>query len=400
LNSSDVLSFDDLEDPYLSSSEVSETKSEFEFIVPDEISNYINQQAAYGFTYQWNPNIYYGLRTDDTLIGFFEPSYRGPLSYSERMQMIQQHPDRGQSIFVHKTELDYVFDRKQLHQASVYLQDRYELLEELGRGSFGVTYHGRDLTTGQSVAIKMIQLDKLKQRGYTKSFIDNEIDALAKLSANGGSEYMVMYYGSFETMHHGHMTLCIISEYIEGQTLTNFLRTIYMTERSIRPTILWPLYLQLILGLNFIHQHGYVHRDIKPDNIMITSDYRIKYIDFGLACFEQCQLDACNNNCGGAYGTIAYIPPELLKEKSKTLAFSKYQNHDIWSLGLTLYQMANANRLPSFYPLISNYKEDQDNRTNIFLQTIIVVDPNIRPNINTVLQIFVQSILKRVWIPK
>jgi len=78
------------------------------------------------------------------------------------------------------------------------------------------------------------------------------------------------------------------------------------------PNILWPLFLQLLLGLNFIHNKGYSHRDIKPNNILITKDYTIKYIDFGIACLAECRVSECTNICGGINGTLNYMPPEFL----------------------------------------------------------------------------------------
>ena len=142
--------------------------------------------------------------------------------------------------------------------------------------------------------------------------------------------------------------------------------------------ILWPIFTQLILGLKEIHDQDIGHRDIKPDNIMVTPDYKVKFLDFGLACSDV-------YSCKGKHGTPFYQPPEVLnKIHEESLSGAKL--HDIWSLSLVLYNLAN-DKLPfiendfdidmnqlvyivSDIDEIESHYEVDDGRTNTFLNII------------------------------
>jgi serine/threonine protein kinase len=99
-------------------------------------------------------------------------------------------------------------------------------------------------------------------------------------------EYLACYYESFIGRLNGIETIFIVSGFIEGGSLTDFIKRY---GGNVPVNFLWPVMLQLILGLKYIHSKNYSRRDIKPDNILITRDYTIKYIDFGLACLSKCR---------------------------------------------------------------------------------------------------------------
>lgn len=292
----------------------------------------------------------------------------------------------------------------------------YRIGQELGRGAFGVTYYGVDVNN-RPVAIKTIDINKSKQLGADLSAINEEIKILREISASNCSKYIACFYESFQDVFNGVPTVFIISEYVNGTSLTDFVAN-YTNEFNsyISPQVLWPLYLQLIIGLKFIHKKGYAHRDIKPDNILITEDYTIKYIDFGLACLQRCNLSTCVNTCRGTPGTMLYMPPEYFTgNRSNTLESAKA--HDIWSLGVVMFGLAQAGNYPfqlfdnnnhvlsnnqimaniSVAPqFTSDYVLDNDGRTNNFINSVLINDWRSRPDIFAVKRTLVNNVLAKV----
>ena len=190
--------------------------------------------------------------------------------------------------------------------------ENYKITRELGKGTFGVTYLGLDNRTKRPVAIKTIDIEKSKLKGAATDNIYAEIDTLKILSNTDHphKEYIVKYLESFEDTFNGASTIFIVSEYINGVSLYDYIKI--NSTYSLTPNLLWPLISQLLLGLQYIHFMGYAHRDIKPDNIMLTNDNNIKYIDFGLACLSECNKSKCVNTCRGTPGTPYYMPPEYV----------------------------------------------------------------------------------------
>jgi len=210
----------------------------------------------------------------------------------------------------------------------------------------------------------------------------------------------------------------IVGEYINGITLTKYIQK----HKQIKPKLLWNLYSQLITGLSYIHFNGYAHRDIKTENIMITHNNEIKYIDFWVSCRSICGGNKCYTNCVGISGTQEYFPPEIAidfynytetGEHTETGDLTNDQKlansmaSDIWSLGVVMYQLANEDHypfnadlplkelftkeLPRAPTIKSNYKLD-DGRTNTFLDLILINDPSERPQYDNVLSLLVDEI--------
>ncbi len=289
----------------------------------------------------------------------------------------------------------------------------YRIENELGRGTFGVTFKGIRISDGKEVAVKTIDINKSTQLGASARAINDEIDTLKEL-ASGCPRFIACYYDSFTNNFNGVETVFIISELIKGGSLTKFIQEYGST---MSPNFLWPIMMQLILGLKYIHDNGFANRDIKPDNVLMTENLEIKYIDMGLFCTAQCRVYDCTNTCKNAAGTLFYMGPEFFNgTRVDSLAGS--QSHDIWSLTMVMFELANglykypfqvlnSNNQPlpneqimaniAAAPQIgSNYQND-DGRTNMFLDSLLEPDWRLRPTINDVLLDMVQDVLSRVF---
>lgn len=297
--------------------------------------------------------------------------------------------------------------------------EQFDIKHELGRGTFGVTYLGYDKVRGIDVAVKTIDINKSFSSGADIDAIHEEIETLKDLSAQPQCyKYVACYIDSFEGIFNGVPTIFIISEYINGSSLTSYIKN---NNGTIQPSVLWPLYLQSLLGLKFIHDRNYAHRDIKPDNLMITKDETIKYIDFGLACLEKCKKNSCSNTCKSGAGTLLWFPPEFYNgQHENSLAASLA--HDIWSLGVVFYEMASGHdHFPFKFPKdattqeeykrkvedniaqspqqSTNYKHD-DGRTKLFLDSMLINNWKSRPSIDECIFLISDYILSQTFRPE
>jgi serine/threonine protein kinase len=304
-----------------------------------------------------------------------------------------------------------------LNDASIDLKN-YQLVRELGRGAFGVTWLAVDLQ-GNQYAVKVIDYQAAVNMGMSAEQILGEAASLQDLASGNCNRYVVCYYGSWDFTYLGNRYVAIISDYVDGMTLSDYLQQpqFQNARGTMPPQELWALITQLFLGLQWIHSQGYAHRDIKTQNIMITRDGQIKYIDFGLACTRKCNQNGCVDSCIGGAGTILYEAPEMFNGTyQQTLAGAMAR--DVWAVILVCYELAGGNyRLPftvsdslgQWLPtaqivqniltqphLPAHYQMD-DGRTAIVLQSMVVNDPTMRPNINQVINAWMVEVNARPY---
>lgn len=189
---------------------------------------------------------------------------------------------------------------------------KYVASDIIGRGAFSIVYGGVHASLNMPVTIKMMKHDLAMKPRSLESFV-NEAKTIAKLS----HENIVQVYDIEER----YRTVFIIMERLTGIALDELLRSVYKvpSKRVVHFLI------QIAKGLQYAHQHGIVHQDIKPGNIFILPDDKVKILDFGLACPVGTE--------NFLEGTPFYMSPEQVQ------CFPVDHRSDIYSLGLVVYEM-------------------------------------------------------------
>ena len=202
-----------------------------------------------------------------------------------------------------------------------YLQNRYEILEKIGSGGMSDVYKAKCHKLNRMVAIKVLK----EEFAFDKAFIDKfkmEPQAAARLShPNIVSVYDVV---EEDALHY------IVMELIEGITLKNYIDKKGCLENKEAIGIA----IQVASGIAAAHSHHIVHRDIKPQNIIISRDGKVKVADFGIAKAVSAQTMNAS-----AVGSVHYISPEQARGGYCD------ERSDIYSFGITLYEMA-AGKVP------------------------------------------------------
>lgn len=202
----------------------------------------------------------------------------------------------------------------------------YQILEKLGQGSMGVVYKARQLSMNRVVAVKVLK-EKLKTNEEFLSRFRREAEMAGQLSSN----HVVLAIDAGEADGQ----FFFVMEYVEGPTVKDELERGRVFSESDALDIM----LQVAEGLEHAHKRGLVHRDMKPDNIILTPDGTAKLADLGLArpTTDQSLADAEE---GLAIGTPYYIAPEQIRGQKDVDARA-----DIYSLGATFYHMLTG-RVP------------------------------------------------------
>ncbi|KAL1290128.1 hypothetical protein HN51_058514 [Arachis hypogaea] len=208
------------------------------------------------------------------------------------------------------------------------LMQKYEFGRLLGQGNFAKVYHARDLKTGDSVAIKVIDKEKILKVGMMDQ-TKREISIMRLVKHPN----VLRLYEVLATK----TKIYFIIEYAKGGELFNKVARGKLHEDMARR-----YFQQLISAVDFCHRRGVYHRDLKPENLLLDDNGVLKVADFGLSALVESHSQA--NMLQTVCGTPAYVAPEVISRKGYDGAKA-----DVWSCGVILYVLL-AGHLP-FYDL-------------------------------------------------
>ena len=206
---------------------------------------------------------------------------------------------------------------------------RYEIRSQLGTGGMGEVYLAQDTTLDRKVALKILPPKLAEDTDRMSRFVR---EAKSASALNHPNIITIHEIGEIDGLHF------IATEYIEGETLKTRLK---LESLSLKSTL--EIALQVVSALEAAHRAGIIHRDIKPDNIMVRHDGIVKILDFGLLkliASDRSEVDKegetkmqVKTQVGMIMGTVAYMSPEQARGQEMDA------RTDVWSFGCVLYEM-------------------------------------------------------------
>ena len=217
----------------------------------------------------------------------------------------------------------------------------FQVVRPLGKGHFGAVYLVTSKLTNKLYAMKEIQTKNYKTQEEV-----NQVEKEIKLLENLRHPHVITYFNSFKQ----NGNIYIIIEYINGGSLEELLLDNIKKQKRIDEKTLWDLLIQSLSGLLYLHEkRKIIHRDIKPDNLLLDSEGHLKISDFGVSAIKSDEVDDLLKCHGTVAGPIQFMAPEMC------LGDAYDFKSDIYMLGLTFWFMA-SNNLPerklSLGPLI------------------------------------------------
>lgn len=210
----------------------------------------------------------------------------------------------------------------------------YEFEELIGKGAYGRVYKGRQLSTRQLVAIKVMDIDAIDYKALRdfrdesiKDFV-HETKVLTQVKDAGAKNVNEL----IETISI-HTQLWLVCEYCPGGSVRTLMRA---TGDRLEERFIIPIARELAEGLRAIHAAGVIHRDVKAANILIHEEGRLQICDFGVAGVLQSQLDKRST----WIGTPHWMPPEMFSTRGEAHHYGS--EVDVWAYGCTLFEFATG----------------------------------------------------------
>lgn len=192
---------------------------------------------------------------------------------------------------------------------------RYELLREIGRGGMGVVYQGRCNETGREVAVKVI-------RGFTEEDVKTRFEREARLASDLGDYPAIVKVRDWGVA--GPHVLYLVMDFVDGAPLTVKIQEGLEIAAGVK------LVARVARAVHYAHEHGVVHRDLKPDNVLVTHNLQVRLTDFGIAKESGSSITMT----GIAMGTPNYMAPEQLVDSKRAGPAA-----DVYGLGGLLYSV-------------------------------------------------------------
>ena len=205
-------------------------------------------------------------------------------------------------------------------QIGQIIKERYEITQLLGEGGMSYVYKAIDKQLQRTVAIKTLKPNYVEQEKFVERF---KREAQTAANLNHPNIVQIFDWGIGDEPF-------FVMEYIEGNTLTS----IIANKRTISLNDILFIGAQVSSGLQAAHSKGLVHRDIKPGNIMITPEGKVKVTDFGIVSLQNEESDITKT--GSILGTASYISPEQAQGKPVS------KESDLYSLGTVLYELISG----------------------------------------------------------
>jgi len=261
----------------------------------------------------------------------------------------------------------------------------YVKLGKIGKGSYGKIYKvSRD---GHILALKRVDMTNLSPQEQTDTL--NEVSLMAQLD----NEHIVRFYDAFMDNN----SMYIAMELLSGGDLGHIIHKAQKQNVLIEEETVWQFLVECCCGLKYLHDRRMLHRDLKPQNIMLDAEGHVKLVDFGFT-----KLLAANQLAMSVVGTPLYMSPELLQKQG-------YDDRtDVWSLGCIFYELLTlappfggrsweeltSNILNKVPPSPSTEKYSSELRTVI--SRMLIKDPKMRPSIRDIMKMpeFMPNFLK------
>ncbi len=204
----------------------------------------------------------------------------------------------------------------------------YKIKAKIGEGGMATVYLAHDVALNRDVAIKVLRIDpRLKLSQEARNEITLRFQQEAQAAARLNHPNIVSIYHVVKSRKQRY----IVMEYLRGKSIAQ----LFQSKKKFPLPLLLKQIIQVCIALDFAHQRGVIHRDIKPDNIVISEDGTVKVTDFGIARIEGSELVKTKDET--FMGSIYYCSPEQFKGLSKV-----DHRTDIFSLGVVLYQLATG----------------------------------------------------------